>query len=146
MKDQFATYEIAKKLKKLGFDQKCIAWFSPNHPEIAEGTLIYIKQGQFDASIPAFTDSDKVNVFSNLSKEDVAPPVAAPLWQQAIDWLREKHNICIAEMGTAKKPTFELFINQKHVTGFEYATRKGALQAAVKKALLFIEETIENAK
>lgn len=70
MQKQFVTYEIALKLKELGFDEECLGWFWGKTPvlEIGRTTL--------DALIN--------------------PAILAPLWQQAIDWLREKHSIFVS--------------------------------------------------
>lgn len=67
MKKEFVTYEIALKLKELGFDEPCLAsyYHAGRHLDIDE----YIKHGEYT--------------------------LLAPLWQQVIDWIREKHNIHI---------------------------------------------------
>ena len=69
MKEQFVTYEIALKLKELGFDEDCIGRF-----------FMGIFQQEFS---PENYPYKEVNSFH------------CPLWQQVIDWLREKHNLCI---------------------------------------------------
>ncbi len=63
MKDQFVTYEIAVKLKELGFDKRCIAGYS------VEKSL-RIGEVSFQSEIDGFC--------------------LAPLWQQAIDWIYSK--------------------------------------------------------
>lgn len=72
MKEQFVTFEIAKKLKELGFDELCFG---------------YYKNGEFNF---AQTLNDKqtarIGVFqvsSDLGENDCI----APLWQQAIEWI-----------------------------------------------------------
>ena len=72
MKDQFVTYEIAKQLKELGFDEECFGYYHVN-----EG---YIKGYAFCYS-------------ENTRTSDCS--ILAPLWQQVIDWFREKYNINI---------------------------------------------------
>ena len=67
MKEQFVTYEIALKLKELGFDEECCALYRHEH---LFNTLGFEK-----------INSDKQSV------------IAAPLWQQAIDWFRERYNL-----------------------------------------------------
>lgn len=71
MKEQFVTYEIALKLKKLGFDKYCLGCYEDNNS-------ILLSIGIMDKT-SAFTGG----VFG------------APLWQQAIDFLRENHDIDI---------------------------------------------------
>ena len=78
MKKQFTTYEIAKLLKELGFNEPCIA-----HYISKEGWQLDLTEGSF-----YFKDkpSKSVDTYS----------ILAPLWQQVIDWFREKHRISIS--------------------------------------------------
>lgn len=66
MKKQFVTYEIAKKLKELGFNEPCFAYFFADTNELYEST---VRMYNFNKGLETY----------------------APLWQQAIDWLREEH-------------------------------------------------------
>ena len=65
---QFCSYEIALRLKELGF------------------TL------DRDDSFGRYTLNGELIKFPLMSAERT---ILAPLWQQAIDWFREKHNINI---------------------------------------------------
>ena len=71
MKKQFVTYEVALKLKELGFDEECLGYFGI----------------QNELKIEISYNSDP-----NLIRRNF---ISAPLWQQVIDWFREKHNIYI---------------------------------------------------
>lgn len=62
MENQFIPYELSLKIKELGFDEPCLAWYHPNM------YLVY--------SITK--DKDSI--------------VNAPLWQQALDFLLVKLN------------------------------------------------------
>jgi len=73
MKDQFVTYEIAKRLKELGFNESCLGYFDKDSQE-----FIWSVGGTVNHE-----DGDELEYNC----------ISAPLWQQAIDWLREKHNI-----------------------------------------------------
>ncbi len=68
MKDQFVPYEIALNLREKGFDKQCFAYFD-GEKEIQ----------------PIDTD------FKNF--RSIGECISAPLWQQVIDWFREKHNL-----------------------------------------------------
>ena len=73
MKEQFVTYEIALKLKKIGFDEPCLAYWKDN-------------------KIIIYSPNDKITqkvVFDNYKG------IKSPLYSQAIDWFREKHGIDI---------------------------------------------------
>jgi len=75
MKKQFVTYEIALKLRVLGFNEECIAAY---------------RDKVFKCPI---TGSD---VFTNTYYADEDHIFfTVPLWQQAIDWLREEHDIIV---------------------------------------------------
>lgn len=66
MKEQFCTYEIALKLKELGFNEECLAsYFEWPIPD----------RGTFELSLRG--------------------TIHAPFWQQAIDWFREKYDLHI---------------------------------------------------
>ena len=84
MKEQFVTYEIALKLKELGFDEECLSfWFKKEHKlsiEITYGGLIRM------------CEINKNSQYDNISNY-----ISAPIWQQAIDWLLEKHNLLVQQ-------------------------------------------------
>lgn len=62
MKNQFIPYELAVKLKELGFDEVCLAFY----------------------------DGTKAFTYSPNNNKIYAVKILAPLWQQAFDWFREK--------------------------------------------------------
>ena len=69
MKDQFVPYEIAMALTMKGFDEPCIKVYD---------TLGYLQDEK---------------IMDELSLEKVA----APLWQQAINWLDKREVYCTAD-------------------------------------------------
>ena len=69
MKKEFATYEIALKLKELGFNEDCFGYFVINLQEL---------------------------IIVNTKKHKSDWYISTPLWQQVIDWFREEHNIHLA--------------------------------------------------
>ena len=71
MKEQFCNYEIANILKEKGFNEPCFGYYQNNE-------LI-------------------INALSNYILDKYKLGIAAPLWQQVIDWFREKHNLRIFE-------------------------------------------------
>jgi len=70
MKEEFVPYEMALKLKDLEFVQDCLAYYSS-------------------------PDNLVINDLSNYQLEKYNLGIGAPLYQQIIDWLREKHNLLI---------------------------------------------------
>ncbi len=75
LNDQFVTAEIALKLKQLGFNESCLGYYTYNN--ITKYKLWY-----------------PVGDYKNSNCENT--DITAPLWQQAIEWLKEKHNIRIS--------------------------------------------------
>lgn len=83
IQNQFCSYEIALKLKELGFDEECLCTYG-------------IENKSFQR-----------NPSNNMAGEEIEEPytwknslihqsvMTAPLWQQVIDWFREKKNLNI---------------------------------------------------
>ena len=76
MEEQFCTYSISLKLKELGFDEPCLAYYS-GETLLSEFVLDYSK-----------------TVFYTQTNNGYE--ISAPLWQQAISFLKEK-DILVAE-------------------------------------------------
>lgn len=70
MNKQFVLYELALKLKERGFNEECLAVWDNQTKELF------------------MNDTREVNI-------NQIPSIftLAPLWQQAFDWFREKHNL-----------------------------------------------------
>lgn len=70
MEEQFIPYELALKLKELGFNRLCLAHFD----------------GGGFRMFP---------VYDPLRNEEIKEPwfCTTPLWQQAFDWFREKYEL-----------------------------------------------------
>ena len=77
MKKQFVTYEIALKLKELGFNEPCFSAYTES------GNLM---------DIGDYSNDDKIG---ELEGHSHYISCTAPLYQQVTDWFREKHNIHI---------------------------------------------------
>ena len=118
MKKQFVTYEIALKLKELGFDEECFGRY--------EGTDYYLEKWNGVKLEPTHTTSQ--NTFS-------WQLASAPLWQQVIDWFREKHKIRVCNLVNIYiEATFIIY----HSTDVEvidgndfYKTREQAILKAI---------------
>jgi hypothetical protein len=75
MEKEFVPFELTVKLKALGFDEPCqLGWYLP-HSEIA------IKAGV------------EPNYWQLIPTHPLLNQIAAPLYQQAFRWFREKYNI-----------------------------------------------------
>lgn len=85
MKEQFVTYEIALKLKELGFNEPCFRKWSWYYNPYFGG----IEKQETALLINYDTEQyEKLNEFPRKY-------CLAPLWQQTIDWFRDNYNIHI---------------------------------------------------
>lgn len=81
MKEQFVTYEIALKLKELGFDSPCLAYFN------GDGEIC-------QTSWDILESNEKLNYVMG-NKSDL---ILCPIWQQVFDFLHNKHiYVCISK-------------------------------------------------
>jgi len=69
---QFCTYDISVALREIGFSEECLGCYDPEIGRLVLGDL----EDYFNYNIP-----------ENLAY--------APLYQQAIDWFREKHSLIV---------------------------------------------------
>ena len=76
MKEQFVTYEIALKLREIGFNEPCFGFFVDTEKIVPAS---YTKEG---------TEYPK-------NSELILDWVSSPTWQDVIDWIRDEHNIHI---------------------------------------------------
>ena len=67
MEKQFINYDLALKLKELGFDEECFGYYNNNHLGVYQNEDYYLS-----------SDSPPDN------------RIEAPLWQQAFDFLLNK--------------------------------------------------------
>ena len=86
IQNQFCSYEIALKLKELGFDEKCVAsYYTYDIKNFSKGKYDYRGKFEFD-----YSTEDQYIVNSNETYY-----VSAPLWQQTITWIENVYNITI---------------------------------------------------
>lgn len=85
MEKQFVNYEIAKALMAKGFNEPCLAFYD------VQGVLVLGQKPEYLLS------NEKANyIFSNEKIYAVSTAVVlAPLWQQLIEWFKDKYNIHI---------------------------------------------------
>lgn len=100
MEREFVTYDIGKDFKFLGFNGYCMAMFQKNKK------LWYTKKGEWIQNFKeAYPDTVKlyeehypnnvITVIDGSKQVNNCVNYTAPLWQQAIDWLREKYGLDI---------------------------------------------------
>lgn len=82
MENLFVPYEIAKTLKEKGFDKPCLAYYGKT--KFKTGIFLHTKR-----QLP---NSLKFDTIINSTELTI---VAAPIYQQVVDWFIEKHKISI---------------------------------------------------
>lgn len=121
MKHLFVPYEIALKLKELGFDEPCFCAYN---------------------NIEELSQLDKLQGYSNALFDYV---ILAPLYQQVIDWFRIKHYIIITPDVDVIGNTFCHIKSPKNKIGFwsnnqeEPLEYYSALSKAIEKTFKLIE-------
>ena len=90
MKEQFCTFDIALKLKELGFDEKCFGYFK-------EGDIT----GNHELTY-------SVGIHNRVTQKFNSGTIAAPLWQQVVDWLlKDKKLLIVVKPFITKGQTLE---------------------------------------
>jgi hypothetical protein len=80
MKKEYIPYEQAFELRQLGYDDECTMYYAPGHPEgyyLVDATPLSNSHWMFTAD-------------DNKRRETMC---AAPLYQQAFRWFREKYEL-----------------------------------------------------
>ncbi len=134
MKHLFVSYEIAKKLKEKGFDKNCFRFWKIEH-------RLY-ESDKIEAAAELITDDEKYLI---IQKDLDFKFILAPLYQQVIDWFREKHKIVIG-ITYLRDVEEDLWyfdiveINKNYDTGtsIDYKTYYKALNAAIEESIKLI--------
>lgn len=116
MKKLFVPYDIALTLKEKGFNEQCLDFYSNEN-----NCLFY---------------NDKINE-DNIH---IGQGLAAPIYQQVVDWFREKHNIII-NIDYDSKEYFYIFtfINNDDIRVLDrLSSYYNAYEKAIKEALKLI--------
>ena len=100
MNNNFTPYEESIELKELGFDEKCLTSYNPKKELV----------GVFDTALQ--NDDVEVEDCFVFNSEVHTTFVAAPLYQQAFKFFREKYNlICSVQyMGKNKINWWDIYI------------------------------------
>jgi hypothetical protein len=95
MKNEFVKYEQALSLKELGFDEECIASYD-NEGDFKDPFEYNSEETDGYVTNSSLKDPKNFNASSNLAllKDYLDNPfTAAPLYQQAFKFFREKYDI-----------------------------------------------------
>jgi hypothetical protein len=132
MEKEFVTYELALKLKQLGFDNvPCLAiWY--NIPELDDYEF-------FDFHNHFSYQHYETQYYANKGFKDA---VLCPLYQQAFRWFREKYQWTIEVNQVTKNNwsyTLKNFSKERTYYGGSYETFEVAEIACLEKLIEFIE-------
>lgn len=107
MGKHFITYDLAVKLKKLGFDEECFGFYDNKNKNL----------------ILLHTSKDKNSIL-------------APLFQQVFDWFREKHNLhCVVDEYENPTSWGYLINNEELDEEYNFETYEEARQACLEKLI-----------
>lgn len=118
LEEEFLPYEIALIFKELGFNEECLGCF-------LDTKLLFeycIKQ-----------DLNELSTYPDV--------LLAPLWQQAINWIREKHTIFVGVMPCY---TIGLITYFPFCDGFDYKEEVDTFKIAREQAIYKAIEKIKN--
>jgi hypothetical protein len=132
MNNEFVSYEIALKLKELGFDEPCFTYYHNINGNIRTGIEVHIHN--------AWTYAGTKKIETTL----------APLYQQVFRWLRNKYDIDISintiyskyNENTSKK--YRVVIDNKTV--FTNVGFYDTYEEAQKECILDLISIIKNQK
>lgn len=129
MKKQFVTYPIAISLKELGFNEPCLAEYD-------------LDDNNHSIELIERLETTSINSIKVLT---------APLWQQVIDWFREKHQININPLidhngvyyWVISRPINSYEVETEDINGESWEI---ARETAILKAIEIIKKQIINEK
>lgn len=143
MTKQFIPYEIAWKLKEIGFTEPCIGWWY--NPTGNDPDLFLVEGREAEDNNSVVLDPDREDMKDVVNWEQICESkklsCSAPLWQQIIDWFREKHSIDILIEPAGVANMYSVFVknwiyeNEKDRAMYTYPE---ARQAAIEYALTLI--------
>ena len=84
MTKEFVPYTLALKLKKLGFDEPCLAYYDEQGKHYPMGTVVGPNTIHFGTFLPS------------IQKGASALLTGSPLYQQAFRWFREKYGLFVS--------------------------------------------------
>ncbi len=128
MKEQFIPYELAIKLKELGFDEICFKYYA------CKDCLLPYRLFR--------NNSDKIQ------KENFQ--CTAPLWQQAFDWFRKKGYECsVINKNKDNGKFYGGYIKHNEdewskSIGSNYVTFEEARLACIEKLIEIVQSSISN--
>lgn len=131
MKNLFVPYNIAKRLKDLGFDEPCLGFYSKKYD---------YSEKEFDPKL--FISENEIET---LMIRRIVKDCSAPLWQQVTAWLRDtkKINIFVGFRMNVKK--WDAHYYDMNLTGKEYVKIQTMDKFINREVFDTYEEALESA-
>lgn len=147
MKEQFVTYEIASKLKELGFGMDDYLQLPFYYDKEGNLHLMEVWVSKKYNPSPNHLGTDTIDDFDakigwvDNSLDEI---YLAPLWQQVIDWFRDKHNIHISiKSDLARITAYQYIIATDYILN-EYGIMNDSYYQVRKQAILKAIELCKN--
>jgi hypothetical protein len=126
MEKEFVTYELALRMKALGFNEPCLgSYYSDSEENFKEGAFDYRRQ---------------LNIEYSIYSENTYY-ILAPTWQQAFRWFRQEHNLKfhIREDVWNNWCSLKMIRHDDYISIGEYKTYEESELACLKKLIEIIE-------
>lgn len=149
--EKVVPFEIAKQLKKLGYDEKINENYTYTHPWVAKGGIkVGGEYKDHYRSYIAYSNTEWDTNMSEFAKtlrfDGRRPPISAPSYDMVIDWFLEHYGYFV-QVEMVDKCNFRYVIvthcEEKRVicsNGKTYNTRYCAMDAALKSVLNSIKK------
>lgn len=109
MEKQFVPYKLALKLRELGFNEECFAFYVEKEGKIylryGEGSSYRTKHNYENVRFDKITNSHS-KVYENRLYGCLA---TAPLWQQAFDWMSTRFDMHGNVLSTGENGKYQTF-------------------------------------
>jgi len=141
----FLPYNLCILAQKKGFDEICMAYWE--HNKFPSKKIDTKKLIIHYSNFPLIKEEEKIDRFRVPIKNSALPQwaVAAPIYEQIIQWLDKKHSLFIQiEKNLINNEYFGLYVwKLTDESGEEYVrtskSKNGALKSAIKKSLKLIK-------
>ncbi len=127
MEKEFVPYELAVKLKELGFDESSMGWYST--------------KGVFYEDFNAI---DNINLNTLTNRGSFANAILAPTWQAAFKWFRENYDM-IHNIDRIFKDEFGYTIapgDNEPINGFCFNSYEEAEITCIEKMIEIVESNL----
>lgn len=139
MENQFIPYELSLKIKELGFDEPCLGYYTSTGYFNSKKELKW-RKWQFSYNFQPITNKQLTWKYS---KTENVQQVVAPLYQQALDWFREKG---YENWVSHNEEGYQFVIKWEfvHTGGIEALSKIGTYEEAKLECLKKLIEIVKN--